>query len=269
MPSFLNPKWFWPGLKLVISVSLLVTLFKSISVTESEAVLKNINLQTLLAVLILSGLQTVLSYVRWRIALGSLDTRLKDSLKIFSSANLLNHILPGGMAGDVFRFVKGKRQQQGNLVFFSILHERLSLILAIALMFFLIQVLSWDLDLLTGITGMVIVSYGFFFPGQWKIVTLSLMIHLCTLFILLLPLMALAPPTILFWQKAPLFLLSLCLPISANGWGLREWSATYLFSDINWTHEGILLSAITSGLASMLAAGALFTISRIRFRYAS
>jgi uncharacterized membrane protein YbhN (UPF0104 family) len=102
----------WPVLRVVAPVCLLALLWHVADGPAVLARLAEVDARWLLAALVATNLQTVLSALRWRLTSARLgqDLSLAEAIGEYYLAQLMNQTLPGGVLGDAARAVRARRQ---------------------------------------------------------------------------------------------------------------------------------------------------------------
>lgn len=227
---------------------------------------------------------TVLMAKRWQIVARSfdIDISLPHAITEYYIAQLVNLVLPGGVAGDVARAVRARHGANLTLAAQSVAAERIVgqgamfLLLGIGLLMALIIPggIAWPAATWMGIAGGVIVSLvvvllsrrtdatakflrltinGF---TQLSVASLSLIIVVLLIFSLYACARAtgtVVPPA--GWVTLLALVLSaMLMPLSVGGWGWREGAAAALFPLIGATPSAGIATGIAYGAMMMIAA---------------
>lgn len=286
----------------IVTPGLLVFLWFRVDGAQALARLDNLQAGWLVAGLFLASLQVVLSALRWRLTARQVGAPMARawSVREYYLGSFLNQLLPGGVAGDVFRAWRHRRkneQGQGDLRFFPALRivmiERgagyLILLPFAAAGAFLWMPAPWNLlacALLLGALAVLVIApfYGERLPFfralktfllelrdgllarsvvtrqlllSFLIFTTYVLVFACSAHALQIPI----APLFLF-TAVPLLLLSMVLPFTIAGWGVREAAAVGLWGLSGYAVEDGLAISVGYGLLILLGAlpGALVLI---------
>jgi uncharacterized membrane protein YbhN (UPF0104 family) len=218
--------------------------------------------------------QTVLSARRWQItarALG-MNVRFGWSVQEYGLSMASNTFLPGGVLGDLTRVLRA-RHHGWKMATASVVIERFAGQIALALAAFIGLVL-WHgpvIGLIVAIVGAaILLTLTRLLPGPWRLVVqcwgtagvwpqqiaLSLLILLANLF----GFWACARATGLnmsvetAFALIPLTLLSMLVPVTINGWGVREAVAAALWPFWSIAPAQAVAATVVFGLACMASA---------------
>ncbi|MEM6372907.1 MAG: lysylphosphatidylglycerol synthase transmembrane domain-containing protein [Pseudomonadota bacterium] len=230
---------------------------------------------------------------RWKLTTDAfgLQIRFPTALREYYLAQLINTLVPGGVAGDVTRAVRARHGADLTRAAQSVMAERLlGQIAILGLMFagFAVALLvpggpdwgalGWIIPsvLTGGLVTFCVLLRGHNATARFLRVTLHLMrrpaitVHgIATTFCLILGFYACARATGVIipaegWATLiPLVLCAMLIPLSVAGWGWREGAAAALFPFIGAPADAGIASSITYGLvlfvAALPAAGLLIT----------
>lgn len=266
------------ALRLVGSVALLALVLSQIGAERVWADLrKAAPLWIGLAVLALA-LQIPLSAWRWQVTARALGVPIdrRFALREYGLSVLVNTFLPGGVLGDLARVVRMRERAGLSVAAASVVIERLTGQIAMALAALSGVALWWGAQVgaLVAVAGLglgaLVVGLGRFLPrvqaslrqallgaDVWpRQLGLSLAILACNLFGFWAA--ARAVGVVLPIQAAlfvlPLTLLVMLIPISLNGWGLREGAAALLWPMVGVAAEVSVAASVIFGLAVAFAA---------------
>ncbi|WP_209428072.1 lysylphosphatidylglycerol synthase transmembrane domain-containing protein [Pararhodobacter sp. SW119] len=233
----------------------------------------------------LLALQIVLSALRWKLTAGALGARLPTlwAVSEYHLAVLGNTLLPGGVLGDLGRVARMRGVGGWRLAIESVVVERMAGQVALALAV-LLGLAWWFLPQL-GIPGTLAVTLlaalGVVGPAWtlWALLPGSVRRTLAAAWFaravwrqqVVLSLAVLACNLGGFWVAAaatgvelgasaalfviPLTLLAMLLPVTVNGWGLREAAAMVLWPVVGVDGGDAVAASIGFGLAALGAAG--------------
>jgi uncharacterized membrane protein YbhN (UPF0104 family) len=268
----------------LLTVGLLGALAWRLDLSELRGVLGRVQLGWVLLAAALGPLQIVLSAERWRLgsrAVGH-DLPREVAYREFALSALLNQLLPGGVAGDVVRAV---RVRQGGVPLRSarvVLIDRL-VGLSVHLVVVIVGVALWarvhpDVPTPWALAGLALGLLGSFvlgllspgvlghearqvMAGTRGLRQLGLSGLLTASFLLGFAFSAQAlglSPGVLVLTAVPLVLLSMALPLTWGGWGLREWTAASVLAPLGIDAETAVSWSLVYGfsvlLGSLLAA---------------
>jgi uncharacterized membrane protein YbhN (UPF0104 family) len=292
-------------LRLGVSLGLLLTVAWLLDAGDVAARLAHLRAPWVLLALGISVLQLVLSAYRWRVTAGRLGIHLpfKHALREYYLATFLNQVLPGGVLGDVSRAWRHARVQTGPVIRTVIL-ERASgqaVMVAAAVFSLLIIPRTFGVDPWLAIAPAAIASgaivLGLLHARRrqartaeglvglvWRdvhaallardVVTTQLAVsalvvgsYIATYVVAARAVGVATPTSILAPLIAPV-LMSMLIPVSIAGWGVREATAAGLWIAVGLTAEdGVAISA-AYGLLVLLSSlpGALFLLTAGRDR---
>lgn len=275
----------WLVVKILISVVLLGWLFDNIDTTTALTYLKTFNPAYLLFVFVLSILGLFISTEKWRLLLVATEQKpaFFALLRLFWIGAFFNNFLPGRTGGDVVRAygITRKAQDKTSATITVIVDRALNLIALIGIALLAIiwspQIIPEDMRnniLMSGtiLSGLGILATGLFFLIARKMqqlnsivlfvkklaqkpIHLTMVIGLAFVYQTTMILsnyaialglgFKLAPST--FFVIIPLTALATMLPISLNGWGLREGAYALSFQTLGVIPElAITLSVVAA-----------------------
>lgn len=220
---------------------------------------------------------------RWQIAAAAFDLRLSYSfaLREYYLAQLINSVLPGGVAGDVTRAVRARSGADLSRAAQSVMAERLlGQIAILALMFagFAVALavpngpdwvrLGWTIVVILtgGAVGAWLVARRNHAAGRFIAVVLALMhrpsmilLGVITTSCLIFGFYAsaraigVAIPVAGLATLIPLILCAMLIPLSVGGWGWREGAAAALFPIIGAPASAGVATGIIYGVVAFVA----------------
>lgn len=223
----------------------------------------------------LGPLQIALSAERWRIASAAVghDLQRWTALREFALSALLNQILPGGVSGDVIRAVRVRETQMPMRAARVVLIDRvvgLSVHLLVVLAGLLLWPLAhegvavpWPIGLLA-LALLAVFAAGSAHPGVlgrdarlclagWPgLEQFALSAALTGSFLLGFTCCGRAighPIGVTALTAVPIVLLSMALPLTVGGWGIREWTASAVLAPIGWSPEDAVGCSAVYGLS--------------------
>lgn len=293
-------------LRLGVSLGLLFTVAWLLDAENVAARLAHLRAPWVLLALGISVPQIVLSAYRWRVTAGRLGIHLpfKDALREYYLATFLNQVLPGGVLGDVSRAWRHTRVQTGPVIR-TVIIERASgqaVMMAVAVFSLLVIPRTFGVDpwLAMGAaaiaSGAIVVGLllhtrrrqartaGGAVGSVWRDVHTALLArdvvakqlavstlvvgsYIATYVVAARAVGVTTPTSVLAPLIAPV-LMSMLIPTSIAGWGVREATAAGLWIVVGMTAEdGVAISA-TYGLLVLLSSlpGALFLLTAGRDR---
>lgn len=292
-------------LRLGVSLGLLFTVAWLLDAESVAGRLAHLRAPWVLLALGISVPQIVLSAYRWRVTAGRLGIHLpfKDALREYYLATFLNQVLPGGVLGDVSRAWRHTRVQTGPVIR-TVIIERASgqaVMMAVAVSSLLVIPRTFGVDpwLAMGTaaiaSGAVVMGLlhtrrrqartaGGSVGSVWRDVHTALLArdvvakqlavstlvvgsYIATYVVAARAVGVTTPTSVLAPLIAPV-LMSMLIPTSIAGWGVREATAAGLWIVVGMTAEdGVAISA-TYGLLVLLSSlpGALFLLTAGRDR---
>ena len=288
-----------------VSLGLLLSVAWLLDTGEVVARLANLRARWVVLALGISVPQVALSAYRWRLTAGRLGIHLpfRDALREYYLATFLNQVLPGGVLGDVSRAWRHARVQAGPVIRTVIL-ERASgqaVMMVTAVLSLLVLPRAFGVDpwiavgaaaLASGaiVTGLLLARRRRARTSQGLVDSVSRDVHVALLardvvakqfsvsalvvgsyigtYVIAARSVGVATST---WVLVPLVvpvLMSMLIPTSIAGWGVREVTAAGLWSLVGLTAEdGVAISA-AYGLLVLLSSlpGALFLLTAGRDR---
>lgn len=285
--SFIN-RPVLAGLKFLIFVIVCVFLWSSIDAGAAWQLLGSVSFGWLLAALGLVQLQIVLSSVRWRytaMRLGKPLTRRRVVAEYYL-ATLLNQTLPGGVTGDAARIIRNREaggsavvieRLAGQLVFLLVTLAGLAFwqpltgnalpiegirsvgfVLLVFIGIFLIVVACWRIGPPRWRQELsefgLSVNRSWVADGSWLPQTVFSLCIVCT-YLAVFGLCGLAIGQPLPWAGlitiVPLTLLTMLVPLSVGGWGVREAAAAFLWPLVGLSTEAGVATSVLYGLISL------------------
>ena len=268
-------------LRVGVSLGLLLTVAWFLDTGEVAARLAHLRSRWVLLALGISVPQIALSAYRWRVTAGRLGIYLpfKDALREYYLATFLNQVLPGGMMGDVSRAWRHARVQTGPVIRTVIL-ERASgqaVMVAIALLSLLVLPRTFGIDPRLAMGASALASGAIFLGllnarrrrartaaglmgSVWRDVHAALLArdivftqiavsalvvgsYIAT-FVVAARAVGVETPTLILAPLVAPVLMSMVIPASIAGWGVREATAAGLWSLVGLTAEdGVAISA--------------------------
>ena len=137
-----------PLIKLVVSVALIVVLYRRIEIDGLKTVLKELNPVMLAPIFLLLFFNTFISSVKWHILLWADDIRipLRPLVASYMVGSFFNVFLPSNIGGDAYRiFDVARRSSKPVNTFASVFVDRLSGFCALAVMGFVFPLAGYRL----------------------------------------------------------------------------------------------------------------------------
>lgn len=270
----------------LVSVGLLLMLTLAIDPSEVLMVLSQLPAWSLVAALLISIPQVVLSALRWRYTAHRLNLTMgvEESILAYYRATLVNQLMPGGVLGDVERAWRARDPQaRTSAAVHSVMIERLSGQLALLLTIAALVTMAPPFALLGaqggewlwGAVGVVLLAAALRLPFirnytallsadlraallRWPapVIQLALSAAVVTSYFATLALLDsdLSGQPVMMEKLAlhGCLLLSMVVPVSIAGWGLRESVAAVLWPMAGFpASEGVALG-IAYGLVILL-----------------
>jgi len=282
-------------LRLAVPAALLIALWHIVDGPAALTRLAQAHPGWLAAAALLVALQTLLCTARWRLTAKQLGQRLGvgEAVGEYYLAQLLNAVLPGGMAGDAARAVRVRHSASLATSGQAVMLERFAgqislqavLLPSLALTLLLPGGIRWPDHILTaalaaaavvlGVIGLVLVAghltvrlpvisgldtaarQALLAPGVWpRQAVFGVAIVGCNLAAFWCA--AEATGTRLTLEATltvvPLILTAMLLPVSVGGWGWREGAAAALFPLAGATGEAGLAASVAFGLMVLVGA---------------
>jgi glycosyltransferase 2 family protein len=286
------PPFVLRSVQVVLSAALLALLWRVADGAKALGLLTDLHPGWLAAAILALTLQTLLSALRWRLTAGQMGIGLDrvTALREYYLAQIINQALPGGVLGDAGRAVRARVEAGLLLSVQAVLFERLAGQIALFAVFAVAVIptmlISGGLDLpawlrtpvvlliLLGCTALVILWRVELWPNaaarrfrsaliyalaapdvRARQVSMSLGTALCNIVAFafcaqavgegLTPLAALV--------LVPLILLSMLIPLTFGGWGLREGAAIVILPLAGATEPEALAASIAFGSAILIA----------------
>ncbi len=276
-------------LKYTISISLIYILFKDYGTNVINTV-QLVNIDYILLIVLLSIIQYILSAYRWMYISKHTDLNitLKDSIKFYYISSFMNNILPGGIIGDIYRVYYHAENKKEVLKlgksFQSVIFERLSgQIMLIAFFIFSLSIyfilnekyLAFFYVLLPLLAVFYLIKYlfklklnsylisksygkNFFkvFTGEvfWRHTILSFFVvaSYILIYIISAKSLGISIDYFAFLVFSPLILLSMTLPVSIGGWGVREFTALLISFLLGLSASASISVAIMYGVLNLI-----------------
>ena len=292
-------------LRLGVSLGLLLTVAWLLDAGEVAARLAHLQAPWALMALGISVPQIALSAYRWRVTAGRLGIHLpfKDALREYYLATFLNQVLPGGVMGDVSRAWRHARVHTGPVIRTVVL-ERASgqaVMVAAAVLSLLVLPRTFGIDPRLAM-GATVLAAGTILVGLlharrrrshtaegivdsvWRDVHSALLApdvvvtqlavsglvvgsYIAT-YVVAARAVGVSTPTLTLAPLVAPVLMSMLIPASIAGWGVREATAAGLWSVVGLTAEdGVAISA-AYGILVLLSSlpGAFFLLTAGRDR---
>ena len=287
-------------LRIVVSIALLLGLVWLLDTGDIARRLLHLRVGWVVLALAISVPQVALSAYRWRFTAHRLgiDLPFKEALREYYLATFLNQVLPGGVMGDVSRAWRHARVQSGPVVRAVVL-ERASgqvVMVAAAVISLLILPSTSGLDPKLAIGGAAlaaaVIALGLFLAPRtmWRkvwgdvrttliggdviatqLISSALVVgSYVAIYVVAARAVGVATPTSVLAPLVSPVLMSMLIPTSIAGWGVREATAAGLWSVVGLTAEdGVAISA-AYGLLVLVSSlpGALVLLSAGRDRTA-
>ena len=266
----------WAGLaRLALSVLILALLAFWL---DAEAIVRQLaGTDPLLGVIALALVQVQIagSALRWRLAAAMRDTEipLGRAVREYYVASLLNVVLPGGVAGDVTRAVRARDGGKWRDAALPVVIERGMGQIAMAFLLFVGGALaSRTIGTPTGLSvGAAVLAVALLALLEWSFrrpalrghavllrrqFVLSLVVAVAYLAMFACCAAAIGAPLSLglTLTLVPPVLLSMVLPLTIGGWGLREGAAALLWPMAGLSAEAGIATGLIYGLACILGA---------------
>lgn len=271
-----------PFLRLAVSVGVLLIVVLVVDTGEVVARLSSMRSRWVILALVISVVQVGVSAWRWRFTASRLHLELPfvTALREYYLATFLNQVLPGGVMGDVsraWRHVRMRRTDDAGTTVRAVILERASgqvVMTAVALVSTMSVLATWGAapSLISGVVVVVVLGAGVLvwlvrrrrsrdtligrvshdthaalFAGPVFVIQLvsSLLVvatYLATYLVAARSVGVDTPTLILLPLVAPV-LVSMLLPVTIAGWGVREGVAAALWSSVGLTAvDGVVVS---------------------------
>jgi hypothetical protein len=266
-------------LKLIVTIVLFIFLFNKVDLNKTLFFLKDINFLIIIPVL-LYPVGIFISTLKWKKILNSnLDVSFWNLYKIYWISNFFSNFLPSTIGGDSYKLVRLKQVGTKN-IFISILLDRgsgvFSTLLLIFIGSFFFDILPFSksfllLVLLFLLLFLLSLKFLNKIPLVLKYYEIIIKNKKIIFQLVLLSILFLFLGGFSFWiffymfdfnlNFFHLFLIYLLIqiismmPVSLNGWGLREVSFVSLVSFLGVAPEIALAIALVSRFASLIASG--------------
>ena len=252
---------------------------------EISIILRDVELVFLPLILLISFIQYALSAWRWCYIASKNHSMINygDALRYYYIAGFMNNILPTGIIGDIYRTlnIKINNRSSGNFIksLQSVIFERLSGQIALIVtfifslevffivnqkyqasiyLFIIIIVFSVIIKLLFVYQkkNKYLINFKYIFSGKrlYRHFMMSLIIVMTyiTTYIVCAYSLNLNIDLISFFVFAPIILLSMTLPVSIGGWGIRETTALVISFLLGLSVSASVTVAIVYGLCNLL-----------------
>lgn len=278
------------AVQIAVALGLLALLWQVADGAAAARLLAGANPWWLLAAVVVLTLQTGLSALRWRLTAAELGIPMArgTALSEYYLSQIVNQALPGGVIGDAGRALRSRQvaglMAAGQAVVFERLAGQIAMFVVMSAGFLATLIVpggvAWPLWALWMVGGMIFAgvavplalwlvarsSIGARLRGQgaalWRAVfaprvlarqaALSLTAVLCNIagFGFCIWAVGVSLPIPAIMALVPLILLSMVIPLTISGWGLREGAAAALFP--------LAGASASDGLAASIAFGLVF-----------
>lgn len=284
--------WVLRGLKATLAAGLLFLLWRVADGANAVELLLGIDLRWASAALAALTLQTVLCALRWRLTASSLGIRFsgRTALREYYLSQLFNQALPGGVLGDAGRAVRARAQAGLLISAQAVIFERLAGQIALFVVFAAaaLLTLTWPgaLDLpvwlhgpvvavlVAGGLGLILLWRQEFWPAaanrtfripfaraiaapemRLRQIAFSLGTALCNIaaFAFCAQAVGVSLPVLGALVLIPLVLLSMLIPLTIGGWGLREGAAVLILPAVGVSAGEALAASVAFGLGIVIA----------------
>lgn len=217
---------------------------------------------------------------------------LSDAVREYYMASLVNQILPGGVTGDAARVIRSRDQGGAHLAIKSVMIERLAgqltlLLIVVAgviawpemigsglpagigkILFLAITiglvVFALVLALQYGACGRIqafarslapAIAQAWVWHGAWRwqlVQSLAIVVSYIALFAVAAATLAAPLPMVALVTIVPMTLLSMLLPVSIGGWGVREAAAAVLWPLVGLSAESGVATSVFYGLLCLV-----------------
>lgn len=277
------------GLKLLVFGIVCAFLWASIDVRAIWQLLASANITWLLVALGLVQLQIVLSALRWRFTAMRLGRPLARRRVIaeYYLATLLNQTLPGGVTGDAARIIRNREAGGSAVVIERLAGQLVFLLLTLVGLAFWQPLTGTTLPLeglhMAGSAVLICIGASLialftvhFGPHRWRcrlrrfgqsmyrswvaegswLPQCSFSLCIVATYLAVFGFCALAIGQPLPWAGlmtvVPLTLLTMLVPVSVGGWGVREVAAAFLWPLVGATAEAGVATSVLYGLMSLV-----------------
>lgn len=272
-------------IKFVVSVAVLLGVFYFTDGNQIYSHLKQVSFGWLVVALSALTLVTLLTARRWQLVAQSLGLTLdyRHAVREYYLSQLINVVLPGGVAGDATRAVRLRSEGDLLRATQSVIMERfigqVLLMLMMCIGFALVLLVPggtpwplwswWIIAVVIVISAITIVIVGqsnavaTFLSRSYRLMRMPLQIVLSVTIALLISVAfyactratgTLLPLSTLF-TLIPLLLTSMLIPLSVGGWGWREGAAAALFP--------LAGAPASAGIAAGMAYGAVVLVAAL------
>ena len=248
------------SIDVVLSLILLAWVFKSVEWDGLLSSAQQLSVTTTMSLLGLGLCQTMIHSLRWLRSLSILHIHYSfhETFSLQIKSNLLNHFSPSPIVGDAFKWFHFPSETNRKRLAYSLFLDRLSIPLSLIL-YLLPAALTAKYASIPSVLGLAIwvTLMNLLSNRLWRSALLcSVFVNLCSvgIFYLCLQTFNAQVLSLPMYFDLIVFLLSLCIPVSFNGWGLREWSAVGLFSKYGISQEHLLTASLLMGSVSLVSA---------------
>lgn len=278
-----------PVIRLVVSLGLLILLARWLDVGQIAERLRSMQASWVALALLLSVIQVVASAWRWRFTARRLGIELPFlvALREYYLAMFINQVIPGGVVGDVSRAWRHARalppEASSGPAVRAVIIERASgqVVMAIVATLSIVSLpfetaaLGWGVLVVTAAVGLWFwvrrytpneqSFFGRFwrdarlalfarqaFPPQFASSVVVVMTYLLT-YVIAARAIGIATPTVVLLPLVAPVLLTMLVPVTIAGWGVRESAAAVLWGVVGLTAvDGVAIS-VAYGLLVLLS----------------
>jgi glycosyltransferase 2 family protein len=294
-------KFFFLSLKIAITILLFYIISKKISNNDFYNILSKINYKIIILVFLILYLHLVFNCMRWHLILKQKEQviKFKSTFSIFSIASFFNQFLPSAVFGEAIKFYyKKKLGLNKSIIIRSIILDRfIHTVVLIVILIMSSSALFINLQL-----GLIFSSLFLFFVFTFIVITkkiinklninkffiffinllndfkenynstiillpnisLSLIVHslMFSSYIIIGMSIGIDINLLEFFVILPIIIFASSLPISLNGWGIREFISMYLLNFYNVNETQAILMSVIIGLLIFLTRlpGSLFLL---------
>ncbi|MFN4099694.1 MAG: lysylphosphatidylglycerol synthase transmembrane domain-containing protein [Pararhodobacter sp.] len=277
------PRWLAPVLRLCVAVALMALILRFLGVEQVLTQLRRTSPLWLAVAVALLSVQVILSALRWRLTATTLGLQVsrRQAVREYYLSVLGNTVLPGGVLGDMGRILRFRHQAGLARAAETVVIERLAGQVAIFGVLALGAVVwFWPTPAaMAGAVALPVTLAGLALAirragqGGWRPLRLlrnawagpevwrrQLGLSLLIVTVNLAGFWAAAQAVGLTLGFAaaifalPLALVAMIVPVTINGWGLREGMAAALWPLVGASATGAVAASVVFGLAALLAA---------------
>lgn len=280
------------SLQVALAVALLTLLWRVADGANAIDLLIGLHVGWLAAAIAALTLQTVLSALRWRLTAGQMGIGLDrvTALREYYLAQVFNQALPGGVLGDAGRAVRARGAAGVLTSAQAVLFERMAgqialfVVFSVAVIPILLRPGGLDLPAwLEAPVALFLLLGGAVFVGLWRIelwpnasarrfraaflhalaspdvrvrqVSMSVGTALCNIaaFAFCAQAVGTGLTPVVALVLVPLILLSMLIPLTFGGWGLREGAAIVILPLAGATQSEALAASVAFGCAMLIA----------------